>query len=134
MDKYNSGRYKNKSNVYYDDFSTQPHCSDPCFNQECNQECNQICCGEFSEEDCYKSILRNQAEVSRCEAEMFCSVSKRFCCEMYRPHNLSECYMIINMISNFLLASASKEKAIAEVINSCKSKDKHSCSCENICK
>lgn len=88
--------------------------SDYCSNDKSLAETSSNCIDDYK---C--SIIINQASVSKCEAKLFCLITERLCYEIKRAQGLGELKYLINLANSFLLASASKETAIADIINSC---------------
>lgn len=69
--------------------------------------------------NCRKSeadILHDQANVSKCEAEMFCNAVNRLNRELCKAQTVCELKQIFEMINSLLTSSAAKEMSIAEII------------------
>ncbi len=77
------------------------------------------CCDNDSKE-CKHDIVCSQAKIAECEARLFCTVTDRLSCEIKHAHCLKDIERLIRIANSFFLASAQKEKAIGEVIGSCK--------------
>ncbi len=88
--------------------------SKPCHTYpDCPYEYPPVLC---EPDKCKENILCNQAKVSRCEAQLFCTASERLICELGKAKNSYEAKPIIEMINGLLTSSAAKELSLAEII------------------
>ena len=94
--------------------------------QHKHQDPSELC------NDCRSDIICSEASVAQCEAKLFCTIVERLCCEIKGARCLRELEYLINIANRFFLASASKERALGEVIASCTEKKEKSkdCGCE----
>lgn len=96
-------------------------------------------CPHKNPEKCLEDILCYQAWMCGCEAKLFCNATSRLSYELYNARNLCEVKDVIDTINSLYLASASKENALAKVINAyCprpyRSYDDCCCDCDPCCK
>lgn len=77
-------------------------------------------------------ILCDQANVSKCEAQLFCNAVNRLNCELCKAQTLCELKQVFEMIDSLLNSSAAKELSIAEIIKAsslAKAKTDQECNC-----
>ena len=77
-------------------------------------------------------ILYDQANVSKCEAELFCNAVDRLNCELCKAQTLCELKQVFEMINSLLTSSAAKELSLAEIIKAtsiAKTKSDQECNC-----
>jgi len=77
-------------------------------------------------------ILCDQANVSKCEAELFCNAVHRLNCELCKAQTLCELKQVFEMINCLLTSSAAKELSLAEIIKATnleKPKADQACNC-----
>lgn len=79
--------------------------------------CNRCDC-EPARINCREEIACSQLRVAECEARLFCAITNRLGCEIRHARCLRDLEQLLRITNNFLLASAAKEKAISEVLDS----------------
>ncbi|MDD2401522.1 MAG: hypothetical protein PHI90_03390 [Clostridia bacterium] len=124
MDK-NEKQNQIGNNYLLNNFCDDSHAS---IEQYCKNESD---CGyennKQKREKCITSIICDQATISQYEAQLFCRVTHRLCYELCHASDISELYSVIELINCFLMASATKERAVAEVIESCSKPNTKTC-------
>lgn len=100
-----------------------------------NSDCQKIRISTTCDPDkCGEAILCYQANVSRCEAELFCSAVEKLICELNKAKTLCELRQVFDMINSLLTSSAAKELSLAGIIKSSsvsKLKANRDCSCDH---
>lgn len=68
--------------------------------------------------NCLDDIICSQSKVAECEAKLFCEIASRLGWEIKHARCMRDLEHLLYLANNFLSASANKEKAISEVVDS----------------